>query len=397
MIDGLEQLCDDFNADLPELRSFVLPGGTEASARLHVARTICRRAERDVLLGAQEVDLNPLVLRYLNRLSDLLFILARAANAEDASSRGSRSGGGLASSRATRSPARSSVAGYVGSMLGLVLGTLRLPLRGRAHGEPARRRRDEHRDLGRLGGSGRDPPRTRAPRRLAHRRVDGAAVGRGRDPRRAASPTTSRSGCSTPRSPQCSSGAGSTSPSGRCGRERANGSGSGPLSPAGSASARSAAPSASSSARCGCRRSSAPSGWTSSARPGRTSSSASSSVSPASRARGRSRRRLADPARRARGGDPRRLARRAGDRTVRRERCGWRSARARGRRLAFACRPWSSGRRRARSPARAAGGHVARECERAPARTARGGPARVRSRSAHLGKTARRSATKRMP
>ena len=81
MIDALEQLCDDFNADLTELRSFVLPGGTEAAARLHVARTVCRRAERDVLLGAQEVDLNPLVLRYLNRLSDLLFILARAANA----------------------------------------------------------------------------------------------------------------------------------------------------------------------------------------------------------------------------------------------------------------------------------------------------------------------------
>jgi cob(I)alamin adenosyltransferase len=81
LIDALEQLCDDFNADLAELRSFVLPGGTEAAARLHVARTICRRAERDVLLGAQEVDLNPLVLRYLNRLSDLLFILARAANA----------------------------------------------------------------------------------------------------------------------------------------------------------------------------------------------------------------------------------------------------------------------------------------------------------------------------
>ena len=62
MIDGLEELCDGFNADLPELRSFVLPGGTEAAARLHVARTICRRAERDVLLGAQEVELNPLVL-----------------------------------------------------------------------------------------------------------------------------------------------------------------------------------------------------------------------------------------------------------------------------------------------------------------------------------------------
>jgi len=81
MIDWLEGLCDVFNAELPELRSFVLPGGTEAAARLHVARTICRRAERDVLLGSQEVELNPLVLVYLNRLSDLLFILARYANA----------------------------------------------------------------------------------------------------------------------------------------------------------------------------------------------------------------------------------------------------------------------------------------------------------------------------
>ena len=81
MIDELERHCDEFNADLPELRSFVLPGGTETGARLHVARTICRRAEREVLLGAQEVELNPLVLAYLNRLSDLLFILARAANA----------------------------------------------------------------------------------------------------------------------------------------------------------------------------------------------------------------------------------------------------------------------------------------------------------------------------
>ena len=80
-IDRLEELCDGFNADLPELRSFVLPGGTEAAARLHVARTVCRRAEREVLLGTQEVELNPLVLVYLNRLSDLLFILARAANA----------------------------------------------------------------------------------------------------------------------------------------------------------------------------------------------------------------------------------------------------------------------------------------------------------------------------
>jgi cob(I)alamin adenosyltransferase len=81
MVDRLEALCDAFNAGLPELRSFVLPGGSEAAARLHVARTLCRRAERDVLAGAREVELNPLVLVYLNRLSDLLFILARAANA----------------------------------------------------------------------------------------------------------------------------------------------------------------------------------------------------------------------------------------------------------------------------------------------------------------------------
>jgi cob(I)alamin adenosyltransferase len=78
----LERDCDRFNADLPELRSFVLPGGTEAAARLHVARTVCRRAERGVLHAAEEVELNPLVLIYLNRLSDLLFILARAANAD---------------------------------------------------------------------------------------------------------------------------------------------------------------------------------------------------------------------------------------------------------------------------------------------------------------------------
>jgi cob(I)alamin adenosyltransferase len=81
MIERLEELCDTFNDELPELRSFVLPGGTEAAARLHVARTVCRRAERDVLLGSREVELNPLVLVYLNRLSDLLFILARLANA----------------------------------------------------------------------------------------------------------------------------------------------------------------------------------------------------------------------------------------------------------------------------------------------------------------------------
>ena len=81
LVDRLEQDCDAFNADLPELRSFVLPGGTAAAAGLHVARTICRRAERETLRAARSHDVAPLVAVYLNRLSDLLFILARAANA----------------------------------------------------------------------------------------------------------------------------------------------------------------------------------------------------------------------------------------------------------------------------------------------------------------------------
>jgi cob(I)alamin adenosyltransferase len=80
-VDVLESDCDRFNAGLPELKSFVLPGGTEAAARLHVARTVCRRAEREALAAAAEHALNPLALVYLNRLSDLLFILARTANA----------------------------------------------------------------------------------------------------------------------------------------------------------------------------------------------------------------------------------------------------------------------------------------------------------------------------
>lgn len=80
-VDALEADCDRFNADLPELTSFVLPGGIETAAQLHVARTVCRRAEREALEAATEHELNPLALVYLNRLSDLLFILARAANA----------------------------------------------------------------------------------------------------------------------------------------------------------------------------------------------------------------------------------------------------------------------------------------------------------------------------
>lgn len=80
-VDRLEALCDRFNEPLPPLTSFVLPGGTTAASGLHVARTVCRRAERDALAADGQVGINPLALAYLNRLSDLLFILARAANA----------------------------------------------------------------------------------------------------------------------------------------------------------------------------------------------------------------------------------------------------------------------------------------------------------------------------
>ncbi len=74
----LEQACDEVNADLAPLRSFVLPGGSPAAAQLHVCRTVCRRAERRTIDCGDEV--NRECVRYLNRLSDLLFILARAAN-----------------------------------------------------------------------------------------------------------------------------------------------------------------------------------------------------------------------------------------------------------------------------------------------------------------------------
>ena len=78
-VDRLEQEIDDANASLPDLKSFVLPGGSERAARLFIARAVCRRAERAVLAVP---DTNPLAAVYLNRLSDLLFVLARAANAE---------------------------------------------------------------------------------------------------------------------------------------------------------------------------------------------------------------------------------------------------------------------------------------------------------------------------
>jgi cob(I)alamin adenosyltransferase len=76
-VDRLEADCDAYNEQLEPLKSFVLPGGTELAARLFVARAVCRRAER----AALDAPVNPLPRVYLNRLSDLLFILARAANA----------------------------------------------------------------------------------------------------------------------------------------------------------------------------------------------------------------------------------------------------------------------------------------------------------------------------
>jgi cob(I)alamin adenosyltransferase len=78
-IERLEHEIEEANASLPELKSFVLPGGSERAARLFVARAVCRRAERAVLAVP---DTNPLAAVYLNRLSDFLFVLARAANAE---------------------------------------------------------------------------------------------------------------------------------------------------------------------------------------------------------------------------------------------------------------------------------------------------------------------------
>ena len=88
-VEDLEQACDLYNEHLEPLRSFVLPGGTTASAYLHVARTVARRAERAVWAALEtygseaEGGVNPLTAQYLNRLSDLLFILCRVANQAD--------------------------------------------------------------------------------------------------------------------------------------------------------------------------------------------------------------------------------------------------------------------------------------------------------------------------
>ncbi|MCP4200964.1 MAG: cob(I)yrinic acid a,c-diamide adenosyltransferase [bacterium] len=78
--DALETALDDLSQDLPALENFVLPGGSPGAARLNVARTICRRAERVAVRLSREEDLGPNVIRYLNRLSDLLFVAARFEN-----------------------------------------------------------------------------------------------------------------------------------------------------------------------------------------------------------------------------------------------------------------------------------------------------------------------------
>ena len=81
----LEDAMDAMNAHLPPLKSFILPGGCEAAARVHVARATVRRAERDVAALAQDEPVNPEARAYINRLSDYLFVLARAINAQASS------------------------------------------------------------------------------------------------------------------------------------------------------------------------------------------------------------------------------------------------------------------------------------------------------------------------
>jgi len=80
MVQALESMSDHYNAEIGPLKEFILPGGSEAGAVLHLARTVARRAERRAVGLAEHEDLNPQVIIYLNRLSDLLFILARVAN-----------------------------------------------------------------------------------------------------------------------------------------------------------------------------------------------------------------------------------------------------------------------------------------------------------------------------
>jgi cob(I)alamin adenosyltransferase len=83
MIDELEQVLDGYNAALPPLKEFILPGGTVEAARMHLARSICRRAERRLVGLALDSYVHPQAIAYLNRLSDLLFVLARVLSRRD--------------------------------------------------------------------------------------------------------------------------------------------------------------------------------------------------------------------------------------------------------------------------------------------------------------------------
>ena len=85
-VDGLENDLDAMNEDLPPLKDFILPGGSESAARCHLARTIARRAERRVISLAHNETVNEATIRYLNRLSDLLFVMARVLARRDGGS-----------------------------------------------------------------------------------------------------------------------------------------------------------------------------------------------------------------------------------------------------------------------------------------------------------------------
>ncbi|WP_442601608.1 cob(I)yrinic acid a,c-diamide adenosyltransferase [Paenibacillus sp. KN14-4R] len=80
MVDALEPWIDKYDSETPDIKRFILPGGSQASSALHVCRTVCRRAERRVVTLAGSQEINHEVLRYLNRLSDLFFTIARTAN-----------------------------------------------------------------------------------------------------------------------------------------------------------------------------------------------------------------------------------------------------------------------------------------------------------------------------
>jgi cob(I)alamin adenosyltransferase len=81
-IAALEETIDNYEEQLVPLKNFILPAGTPKACALHLARTVCRRAERSVVSLARDQQVNPLIVHYLNRLSDLLFVLARAVNAK---------------------------------------------------------------------------------------------------------------------------------------------------------------------------------------------------------------------------------------------------------------------------------------------------------------------------